>query len=120
MPYAPGTLRVPGAVEARAERERDRKRDFDETRGSSAERGYGYRWQRAREGWLRKHPLCVMCQREGALRAATVVDHITPHRGNKALFWSRDNWQSLCVEHHGRKTATEDSGFSRGEGASNL
>lgn len=114
MPRSPGTLRRPGAVEARVERERDRKRDFDETRGTSAERGYGHRWRLAREGWLRKHPLCVRCAAAGVLTAASVVDHVVPHRGNKALFWDRENWQSLCAEHHSRKTATEDTAFARG------
>lgn len=116
MPYAAGVLRVPGAVEARVERERDRKRVFDDRRGSSAERGYGYRWQRAREGFLRKHPLCAVCLAEGVLTPATVVDHRVPHRGDKALFWDRGNWQQLCSAHHNRKTATEDSGFAKGEG----
>ncbi|WP_317617964.1 HNH endonuclease [Rhodobacter capsulatus] len=33
---------------------------------------------------------------------ASVVDHITPHRGNKALFWDRYNWQALCKPCHDR------------------
>jgi 5-methylcytosine-specific restriction protein A len=36
-----------------------------------------------------------------------VVDHIIPHKGDKKLFWSRDNWQSLCLSCHNRKSATE-------------
>ena len=35
------------------------------TKQTSAQRGYGYKWQQAREGWLLKHPLCVMCEAEG-------------------------------------------------------
>jgi 5-methylcytosine-specific restriction protein A len=27
---------------------------------TSTQRGYGYKWQKAREGFLRSHPLCVM------------------------------------------------------------
>lgn len=67
---------------------------------TSAQRGYGYRWQKARETFLRENPLCVMCQREGRTTAAEVVDHIVPHRGDKALFWDRGNWQPLCHHHH--------------------
>jgi len=67
---------------------------------TSTERGYGYKWQQAREGYLRLHPLCVMCDAEGKTKAATVVDHIVPHEGNQALFWNSANWQSLCATHH--------------------
>lgn len=44
---------------------------------------------------------------------ASIVDHIIPHKGDKQLFWDRDNWQPLCKKHHDRKTATEDGGFGR-------
>ena len=67
---------------------------------TSAERGYGHKWQQAREAYLRENPLCVMCRDDGAVTAATVVDHIEPHKGDQALFWNRRNWQSLCASHH--------------------
>lgn len=54
---------------------------------------------------LSKHPLCVECLKEGKFIPAKVVDHIKPHRGNRELFWDEDNWQSLCITHHNRKTA---------------
>lgn len=69
---------------------------------TSAQRGYGYKWQQARAQFLREHPLCVMCDADGRVEAATVVDHITPHRGDQSLFWRRSNWQSLCSTHHSR------------------
>ena len=68
----------------------------DSQRGSSTERGYGYKWQQAREGYLKRHPLCVMCKRRGLVVEASVVDHITPHKGDMALFWDSSNWQALC------------------------
>jgi len=40
-----------------------------------------------------------------------VVDHIVPHRGDRALFWDTSNWQPLCKPHHDAKTAREDGGF---------
>jgi 5-methylcytosine-specific restriction endonuclease McrA len=47
--------------------------------------------------------------------AATVVDHIVPHRGNEALFWSIDNWQPLCQPcHDGAKQELEQTGTLRG------
>lgn len=76
---------------------------------TSTQRGYGYKWQKAREGFLRSHPLCVMCQAQGVVTAATVVDHKTPHRGDQALFWDRANWQSLCATHHSRDKQREEA-----------
>jgi hypothetical protein len=29
-----------------------------------------------------------------------VIDHIIPHKGDKALFWNRNNWQAACNWHH--------------------
>jgi 5-methylcytosine-specific restriction endonuclease McrA len=28
------------------------------------------------------------------------VDHVTPHKGDLALFFNRENWQSLCKRCH--------------------
>lgn len=73
-------------------------------RASSSARGYGARWRRERERFLRSNPLCVHCRSEGRLVPATVVDHIVPHRGDEKLFWDRENWQSLCKRCHDQKT----------------
>ncbi|WP_395007302.1 HNH endonuclease [Undibacterium sp.] len=78
---------------------------------TSAQRGYGYKWQQARIGWLRAHPLCVMCEAMGRVIAASVVDHKVPHRGNKELFWNRNNWQSLCQHHHSSDAQIRDRGL---------
>ena len=77
-------------------------------RRDSAVRGYDSKWRKARERFLKCHPLCVQCQREGRLVKATVVDHIKPHRGDPILFWDERNWQPLCKHHHDVKTMTED------------
>lgn len=86
---------------------------------------YGGRWAKVRLAFLNEHPLCVMCQEQGRITAATVVDHIIPHRlkealesGNKesiakaqALFWDAKNFQSLCELHHNStKQRIEKSG----------
>jgi hypothetical protein len=52
---------------------RERQQRYDRERGSASARGYDSR--------------CV---------AAVVVDHTGPHKGARALFWDRGNWQSLC------------------------
>lgn len=80
-------------------------------RKSSTERGYGSRWRKARETYLRKHPLCVDCERLGRTTPATVVDHIVPHRRDQELFWDKANWQSLCKRcHDSHKQRLEKSG----------
>lgn len=84
-------------------------------RSNSNARGYGYRWQKAREGWLAKHPLCAECARRGRRRAASVVDHKVAHRGDMKLFWDRANWQSLCKPcHDSFKQRLEKSGIEPG------
>lgn len=95
---------------------------------TSTERGYGYAWQKAREGYLVKHPFCVMCLAEAGLLStdkaevilecadrgipvpwAHLVDHRIPHRGDKVLFWDKHNWQPLCRTHHSRDKQREES-----------
>lgn len=80
------------------------------TRPTTAQRGYGGRWQRERLLFLQRNPLCVMCKREDRITAATVVDHITPHKGNHALLWDWSNWQPLCKQHHNRDKQAIDRG----------
>ena len=81
---------------------------------TTAERGYGSKWQRARAQYLREHPLCAMCKAEGAIGLATVVDHIIPHEGDEKLFWSRSNWQPLCKRHHDSDAQRKDNAIRRG------
>lgn len=95
MPNMPPTFR-PSAAPSKVER----RREHDQRRGSSAERGYGSKWRKARAEFLHANPLCVMCERQGRLTPAKVVDHIKPHRGDLGLFWSRSNWQPLCKPCH--------------------
>ena len=64
-------------------------------------------WQIAARAHLARHPLCRDCAELKLVVAATEVDHIVPHRGDRARFWDRSNWQSLCKPCHSRKTARE-------------
>lgn len=89
------------------------KRQYDDHRESASKRGYNGRWRKASKTYLLSHPFCIRCLQQGKYEKATVVDHITPHKGNQLLFWDRNNWQPLCKQCHDRKTATEDGGFGR-------
>jgi 5-methylcytosine-specific restriction protein A len=65
---------------------------------------YGAAWRRARARFLREHPDCAECKRQGHTTPATVVDHVRPHRGDPVLFWDETNWASSCKSHHDAKT----------------
>lgn len=74
---------------------------------TTAQRGYGGKWQRYRLKFLEANPLCVMCQEQGRVTAANAVDHIVDHRGDAKLFWDQKNWQALCKPCHSQKTAAD-------------
>lgn len=68
------------------------------------------RWRKLRARKLTSDPLCVYCFQRSVFVPATVVDHVTPHRGVERLFWDAGNLQSLCKAcHDGRKQRDERS-----------
>lgn len=80
------------------------------TTKTRTERGYDNRWLDASREYLRQHPHCQACQKNGVLERAAEVDHVKPHRGDQTLFWDRSNWQALCKKCHSRKTAVDTGG----------
>jgi 5-methylcytosine-specific restriction protein A len=90
-----------------------------EPRQNSYRRGYTKAWSAYAKTWKQAHPLCgeradgrlhaahSRCVRDGRTSAVAVTDHITPHRGNPALFWDESNHQSLCASCHNAKSQTE-------------
>jgi 5-methylcytosine-specific restriction protein A len=83
-------------------------------RPSARQRGYDSRWEKEREAFLKANPLCVMCL--PIVTPAAVVDHIVPHKGDQALFWSRDNWQALCATHHNAFKQRQEHGNAQAIG----
>lgn len=86
-----------------------RQRKRQTIRKASKEYHYLYEtreWRAKSKDFLIEHPFCVVCGER-----ATVVDHITPHRGDLSLFWNDSNLQSLCVRHHNAKTRQEKKFF---------
>ncbi|KQT37691.1 HNH endonuclease signature motif containing protein [Methylophilus sp. Leaf414] len=108
-----------------------KQKQVEETRLTSSERGYDYKWQQASKGFLGKHPLCECPDCEAGnirVRPSEVLDHIIPHKLGDAiesgdperiaiarsLFWDRNNWMAMNKQCHDKKTATQDGGFGRG------
>jgi 5-methylcytosine-specific restriction endonuclease McrA len=75
---------------------------------------YGRQWRALRLMQLAREPLCRFCGLKGALTAATVVDHVTPHRGNRDLFYRLDNLQSLCKPCHDSAKQRQEKAEARG------
>lgn len=95
MPSMPPTFRPAGNIS----RSEGRKAS-DARRGSARERGYTSAWDRAAKGHRQSSPLCRYCELVGEIAAATVTDHLYPHKGDQAVFWNRDYWVSSCSTCH--------------------
>jgi 5-methylcytosine-specific restriction endonuclease McrA len=102
MPYSAPSIRFCGCIVPRGkqcqhgiERERERKARADAQRPTARQRGYDGKWEKARAGFLAKHPRCFRCG-----QPATVVHHSIPHRGDRALFWRTDLWRPACKPCH--------------------
>src|SRR6267378_3238308 len=71
------------------------------------------RWKARRAQQLRSHPHCAQ---PGCKAAATVADHIKPHRGDEQSFWFGE-LQSLCATHHNSgKQFAENRGYDKAIG----
>jgi len=81
-----------------------RARDLGRTNVDVRKLYYTQRWRNLRALVLKEEPLCRDCAGIRTVEPATDVDHITPHRGDLALFWNRDNLAALCHACHSRKT----------------
>ncbi len=67
-------------------------------------------WKGRRAEQLRREPLCRLCEQIGIVKAASVADHVVPHRGDDAQFWTGE-LQSLCKAcHDSAKQRQERSG----------
>jgi 5-methylcytosine-specific restriction endonuclease McrA len=64
-------------------------------------------WLDRRALQLARDPLCRQCKAQGRTEAATVADHVIPHRGDWSLFIGGE-LQSLCQScHSGAKQREE-------------
>lgn len=63
-------------------------------------------WRRIRNAYIRRHPLCEECIRQGRVTQAVIVDHVIEIKdgGSKT---DMNNLQSLCRFCHAEKTENE-------------
>jgi 5-methylcytosine-specific restriction protein A len=87
---------------------------------SSADRGYGWEWQKQRKRiFERDHGVCQPCKRQGHPKEAAEVDHIVSKAVAKARGWTPAhidadaNLQSICVECHKAKTKAERHSYGQ-------
>jgi 5-methylcytosine-specific restriction endonuclease McrA len=71
---------------------------------------YDARWRKYSAAYLRLNPDCVPCLRAGRRTPATLVHHKKPHRGDKRLFWYKENWQARCTTCHNDAQGPEKTG----------
>lgn len=78
-------------------------------------------WKALRLYQLGAEPLCRLCKQAEKLTPACIADHVVPHKGDRALFFDRDNLQSVCKTcHDGTKQKQEHRGYVQGCDASGV
>ena len=98
------------------------RKDYRSPEAQAYRKMYGTAaWRAARSAHLSTHPLCDICQQDGKVTAATVVNHRKPHKGDWSLFIDPSNHQSLCKPHHdGYTQSAERTGRLKGSTADGM
>ena len=110
MPVRPPTFRPSGQ---RSRRETNAEHDV--RRGSARDRGYDARWDAEAARERVRMPLCLGCEAVGRVTATELIDHVVPHKGDKALFWDKNNRQPACRPHHDIVKQRLEQLFARGK-----
>lgn len=78
-----------------------------------------WKWRKFRKGFIRRNPLCVVCEAEGITTTATVCDHkeqYNPHAKGWDLNKLKDeDYNAMCETHHNSKSGMQSHGL-RGMG----
>ena len=70
------------------------------------DRMYDHDWEKYRVKFLSINSLCYACGSK-----STVVDHLTPHKGDESLFKKLDNHIPMCKRCHDTVTAYFDKNY---------
>ena len=72
-------------------------------RDPASNKRYGRAWKRVRDRYIKSHPLCEECEKQGKLTAAEEVHHKLPL--SKGGSNEKSNLMALCKSCHSRMTA---------------
>lgn len=99
-----GALVSDGSGYCAAHQDRKKSGRFaDPSRINSGARGYGHAWRKVREIiLLRDCALCQVCQAQGKITPANIVDHITAKAEGGTD--DHDNLRAICKPCHDSKT----------------
>lgn len=90
----------------RDERERERRNESNRDSGDSS--AYDATWQKLREKYISRNPLCERCRRRGETTPAEEVHHVIPIREDRHERLNPENLEALCRSCHARATRRED------------
>jgi 5-methylcytosine-specific restriction protein A len=96
---------------------KNRNKDYDDKRRNrDHDRFYhSAEWKIKRDAIMKWHGgLCVMCEQNGLVVNADVVDHIVPIGVDWSLRLDGDNLQPLCHACHAVKTAEDKKRYGEG------
>lgn len=87
------------------------RREREQRRGTSTQRGYDSKWRVIRAQFLKAHPYCECdaCLATGARLRAIDVDHRDGDSSHNV--WS--NLRAMAHGHHSRRTARDQSGWGK-------
>jgi hypothetical protein len=109
LPSRPRTFRPHGGSAI----EDARHYDADRRRNQPSRAWYSLAvWQQIRDDQLAREPLCRRHRGRGEVVAATTVNHVTPHRGDWALFIGGP-FESLCKACHDGEVQREERAAAR-------
>jgi 5-methylcytosine-specific restriction protein A len=80
-------------------------------RDPSSNKRYGRAWKRIRDRYIKAHPLCKECERQGRITPAEEVHHILPL--SKGGDHDASNLMSLCKSCHSRITVESGDRWGR-------
>lgn len=111
IPTAPKTFRP-----AHTPTKQQSAKQYDQYRGSAAERGYTKTWSKYSK-WFLSQPECIMagCAECGHwMQGRMVTDHIEPCEPTDERFMQASNHQPMCSAHNTAKGKTLDVASKQG------
>lgn len=103
MPTAPKAI-CPHCRGTGCECRKVARKERDERRGSSTERGYDWKWRQFALRYLSENPLCRDCDGNGKVTPATDVHHIKKLVDYPEYKFDEDWLLGLCSDCHDSRT----------------